>query len=157
MKTVSQSDWNAREARFDALTARKEVVGLEPAEAAERRKLQKMLCSRKRRLAASGKVSMPSVISVAELNRRIKMEDLKAKEIKNAVAEGKLVEAAAVRSEWLDFMAALRTHLEALPARYKMMMPFLTPDQVTALRRCLDDMARDLGFIPPAGDAGGKA
>ena len=51
-----------------------------------------------------------------------------------------------VDAVWLKFLATLRTGMEAMPGRFKQhCTETVTPAHVAALRKTIDDMAKDLG------------
>lgn len=154
MKALSVAEWQARETRFDALSEKMAVTGLDPAETDERRKLQKLLAGRRSRQAARGKA--PAKDAAAKVNLLIKQEELKRRQMENGKLQGRLADVGEFRREWAGFIAELRTGLEALPARFKMAHPDLSPEGLAAFKQCLEHLARDMGFIPPKGKARGR-
>ena len=87
---------------------------------------------------------MPKGVPDSKLDVALDKEKLRALRLANDEKEGELVVAKDVERHWMGFLADLRTHLEALPARVAGGVE--TPPKVLVkLRELIDDMVDDLG------------
>ena len=85
-----------------------------------------------------------------KIGQEIKKQEWLEKYLKNQREVGKTADVAEFKREWSKFFAGLRTAMEAFPAKYKMQYPQLTPEGLSALKVCLEQMAREVGVPLPA-------
>ena len=86
----------------------------------------------------------PRKVTDEALKDELDREKLRELQLRNDEREGILVIAAQVDSRWTQFLADLRTHLEALPARLAGSVE-TPPPVLSALRERIEEIVEDLG------------
>ena len=114
--------------------------------------IKRQLCQKHYRKQQAAGLDRPSVIGESASTEGLSLQDQKTQEeveklrLQNGELRGQLRRVEDVDATWIDFIATLRTGLEAMPGRVKThCTEVVSPAVISALRMAIDDCAADLG------------